>query len=124
MTQREGILALLREAGENGLCSLAAYRHGARFYNSRNRVSEMNRDGYRITSDPCKHDEDTPSHVRWTLVSEPVRTAEPSHRGGGRGGSAVRTGLRREEAVAAIGKAGRSTAQPPVADQLALIGGM
>lgn len=73
-TQREQILDMLRAAGSDGLCSLSAYRKGPHFFNARNRVSELGRDGYDIRSERCAHDEDVPSHVRWTLIHEPSPT--------------------------------------------------
>jgi hypothetical protein len=78
-TQRVAILEMLRAAGSDGLCSLSAYRRGPSFYNARNRVSELGRDGYVIRSDRCVHDEVSPSHVRWTLTREPANSALSSN---------------------------------------------
>lgn len=68
-TQEEFVLALLRGAGREGLCSFEVYRHGPHAFNSRNRVSELGKQGYGIRHEPCKHG--TTAHVRWTLEREP-----------------------------------------------------
>lgn len=71
MTQTALVLGLLRAAGPSGICSFEVYRHGPHAYNARNRVGELEKRGFGITHDRCKHDEATPYHVRWTLTRDP-----------------------------------------------------
>lgn len=68
MTQRERVLALLREARECGVCAETMYATG--LPNGRNRIGELRAEGWHIESAPCR-DEHGPGYYRYVLLHGP-----------------------------------------------------
>lgn len=72
MSQIERVLAMLRAAGRDGLCSLDLYR--SYLPNGRNRIGELEHERrFEIGREWCHHEEQTPPHVRYRLDYDPER---------------------------------------------------
>ncbi len=71
MSQKDRVLADLREAGEQGVCSSHWYR--GYIPNARNRIGELEQEGFVIASAPCA-DEHGPAFFRYWLTFDPERT--------------------------------------------------
>lgn len=65
VTYKEAVLNLLRRRGQQGACVSDMPEHIA--YTSRNRVSELIRDGHRITKRRCKVHNHASSVMRYYL---------------------------------------------------------
>ncbi len=76
MSQQEQVLAMLRSAGADGLCSLDLYRSA--LPNGRNRIGELERDrGFVIESRPChQHDHGKTAYFRYFIRHDPERQPE------------------------------------------------
>jgi hypothetical protein len=76
MTQADRVLAMLREAGGDGLCSVAFYR--AALPHARNRIAVELRDrGFVIDRGPCLDADHGPTgYYRYTLRFDPERVPQ------------------------------------------------
>lgn len=66
-TQKERVLELLRESGPYGLC--ASHMYSNCLPNGRNRIMELRKEGWCISSSPCQ-DEHVASFFRYRLNHE------------------------------------------------------
>lgn len=69
MSQVEKVLDDLRAAGRDGVCS--SHWYATFIPNSRNRIGELTKAGYIITSEPCRDDHGRTTFYRYRLVSVP-----------------------------------------------------
>lgn len=70
-TQKARVLSDLRAAGLRGVCSEEWYSRA--IPNARNRVVELKRDGWCISSAPCGNDHG-PGYFRYVIIHGPGRT--------------------------------------------------
>lgn len=80
MTQADRVLAMLRRAGADGLCSRELYRgdeHGP-LPNGRNRIAVELRDrGFLIARGPCRdHDHGEAGYYRYVIEHDPERVPQ------------------------------------------------
>lgn len=71
MTQTDRVLSMLREAGQDGVCSLAFYE--AHLPHARNRIAVELRDrGFGIASEPCdRGDHGDGAYRRYRIEHDP-----------------------------------------------------